>query len=354
MIFAADVQKENNMNDFLNDYNQTVHPSLLKSFIAINNKKLAGYGLDEYCKQAIANIQKRLQSPHADVHFMPGGTITNLTVISHILKPYQAVIAANTGHINVHETGAIEATGHKVISVPTADGKLTPELIEPVLFHHSDEHMVQPKLIYISNTTELGTIYSQQDLKNLYQYCQKNRLFLYLDGARLAMALAAKDNDLTLPDLAKYTDVFYIGGTKVGAFAGEMVIFNNLSINQDFRFSMKQKGAILAKSWIVAVQMNELMQNDLYFQLGQHSNNMADKLKIVFEKAGLTFASKPQTNQLFVNFPNQLAEKIIAHYAVDNLGPIDDHNCCLRFCTSWSTQIDEIDRLDRLLHSWLS
>ncbi|WP_334327330.1 threonine aldolase family protein [Gilliamella apicola] len=341
------------MYDFLNDYNQTVHPNLLKEFVDINNKKLSGYGLDECCYDAINSIKKLLKSPNADIHFMVGGTITNLTTISHILKPYQAVIAAETGHINVHETGAIEATGHKVVTVKTEDGKLTPELIKPVLDYHCDEHMVQPKLVYISNTTELGTLYTKQELKQLYQFCQKHHLYLYLDGARLAMALAAKDNDITFPDLAKYTDAFYIGGTKVGAFAGEALIFNNLSINHDFRFNMKQKGAILAKSWIIAVQFKALMENNLYISLGKHSNDMAEKLKNLFENEGLTFAAKPQSNQLFVNFPNQLAKKIISLYAVDNLGQTDPSHICLRFCTSWATQEVEIENFAKQLKTLL-
>ncbi|MFQ1053662.1 threonine aldolase family protein [Gilliamella apicola] len=341
------------MYDFLNDYNQTVHPNLLKEFVDINNKKLSGYGLDECCNDAINSIKKILKSPNADVHFMAGGTITNLTTISHILKPYQAVIAAETGHINVHETGAIEATGHKVVTVKTEDGKLTPELIKPVLDYHCDEHMVQPKLVYISNTTELGTLYTKQELKKLYQFCQKHHLYLYLDGARLAMALAAKDNDITFPDLAKYTDAFYIGGTKVGAFAGEALIFNNLSINHDFRFNMKQKGAILAKSWIIAVQFKALMENNLYISLGKHSNDMTEKLKNLFETEGLTFAAKPQSNQLFVNFPNQLAKKIISQYAVDNLGQTDPSHICLRFCTSWATQEVEIENFAKQLKALL-
>ncbi|MFQ1017932.1 threonine aldolase family protein [Gilliamella sp. BG7] len=342
------------MYDFLNDYNQTVHPKLLKSFIDITEQKFSGYGLDQCCNQARESIKKQLQSPNADIHFMLGGTITNLTVISHILRPYQAVIAADTGHVNVHETGAIEATGHKVLTVQTEDGKLTPELLKSVLTYHCDEHMVQPKLVYISNTTELGTIYTKQELKKLYQFCQKNHLYLYLDGARLAMALAANGNDISFSDLAKYTDVFYIGGTKVGAFAGEAVVFNNLSINQNFRFSMKQKGAILAKSWIVGSQMNVLMQNNLYLELGKHSNSMANKLKQLFENIGLTFITKPQSNQLFVNFPNKLAKKILTHYAVDNLGQTDSNHIGLRFCTSWSTQDEDIELFAKQLRKWLA
>ena len=308
-------KKGNDMYDFLNDYNQTVHPRLLQRFLDITNQKLSGYGLDA-CS-------------------------------------YQAVIATQTGHINVHETGAIEATGHKVLTVKSSNGKLTPELIKPILAQHGDEHMVQPKLVYISNSTELGTIYTKQELKELYQFCQKNHLYLYLDGARLAMALAAKENDITFPDLAKYTDVFYIGGTKVGAFAGEAVVFNNLTINQDFRFSMKQKGAILAKSWIVAVQLDTLMTDNLYLELGKHGNQMAEKLVNLFEEAGFTFMAKPQTNQLFVNFPNAIAKKIVNHYAVDNLGQTDSDHIGLRFCTSWATQDNEIEAFAKQIKKWL-
>ncbi|OCG00192.1 threonine aldolase family protein [Gilliamella sp. wkB112] len=337
------------MYNFTNDYNETVHPELLKAVTSTTNQKIKGYGLDDYCTKSKESIKQQLQSPNADIHFMPGGTITNLTVISHILKPYQAIIAANSGHVNVHETGAIEATGHKVLTVKTEDGKLTPELIEEMLIFHCDEHMVQPKLVYISNTTELGTIYTKQELREIYQFCQKKHLYLYLDGARLAMALAATENDISFPDLAKYTDIFYIGGTKVGTFLGEVVVFNNTTISKDFRFSMKQKGAILAKSWIVAVQMNALMQNNLYLELGRHSNNMAEKLKTIFENAGLTFAFKPQSNQLFVNFPNNLVKKILSNYSVDNLGAMGIGYTCLRFCTSWATQEDEIQTLAKYL-----
>jgi len=215
------------MYSFTNDYNETAHPKLLESLLTKAQQKNSGYGLDDYCELATKLIRQKIDSADAAVHFLPGGTITNLTFICHTLRPYQAVIAADTGHIAVHETGAIEATGHKVITVQGVDGKLTPESIKPILDEHCDEHMVQPKLVYISNTTEFGTVYRKQELQQLYQFCQQHNLYLYLDGARLAMALAAKDNDLTFKDLAQLTDAFYIGGTKVGAFAGEALIINN-------------------------------------------------------------------------------------------------------------------------------
>lgn len=333
------------MYSFTNDYNETAHPKLLAALLDASQQKNGGYGLDNYCQLAASQIKKMLKSPDSAVHFLPGGTITNLTFIAHTLRPYQAVIAAETGHVAVHETGAIEGTGHKVITVKCSEGKLTPELIKPVLTEHSDEHMVQPKLVYISNTTELGTIYSKRELQQLAKFCRANNLYLYLDGARLAMALSAADNDITFADLAKYTDAFYIGGTKVGAFAGEALIINNPLLNEDFRFTMKQKGAMMAKSWILGVQFLTLMQDNLYVELGNHSNQMASQVKKIFAECGFSFAEKPQTNQLFINVPDAIANKITKQYEVYSFGKPDDKHTCLRFCTSWSTTQADIDSL---------
>ncbi|WP_392551652.1 aminotransferase class I/II-fold pyridoxal phosphate-dependent enzyme [Orbus wheelerorum] len=337
------------MYSFTNDYNETAHPKLLESLLTKAKQKNSGYGLDDYCQLASEQIRQVIGSPKSAVHFLPGGTMTNLTFISHVLRPYQAVIAANTGHIAVHETGAIEATGHKVITAQGIDAKLTPELIKPILDEHCDEHMVQPKLVYISNTTEMGTIYSKQELQRLYQFCQQHNLYLYLDGARLAMALTAEDNDLTFQDLAQLTDAFYIGGTKVGAFAGEALIINNLTLNQDFRFTMKQKGAMMAKSWILGLQFLTLMQDDLYLQLGDHSNKMAKALQTIFSEHGFTFNIRPQTNQLFVNIPNRLVDNIMQNYSVYAFGQPDSEHTCLRFCTSWATTLDDIERFNSFL-----
>ncbi|MDF7670731.1 aminotransferase class I/II-fold pyridoxal phosphate-dependent enzyme [Orbaceae bacterium ESL0721] len=342
---------------FINDYNETAHPEVVEAIMRTMQQKLVGYGLDDYCEETRAIIRDKLLSPTADIHFMPSGTITNLATISHILKPYQAVIAAETGHINVHETGAIEATGHKVVTVKSENGKLTPDLIKPVLTTHCDEHMVQPKLVYISNTTELGTVYSKKELQALYQFCQNHNLYLYLDGARLAMALAAKESDLTLADLAKYTDIFYIGGTKVGALMGEVLIFNNLTLSEDFRYSMKQKGAILAKGWVIAAQMRALLEDDLYIKLGKHSNSMAEKLITLF--APFTFLAEPESNQIFVIMPTALAKKVVNHYAVDHNYIMDDcgnvnyEQICLRFCTSWATKAQDIELFANQLTEWM-
>lgn len=329
---------------FTNDYNETAHPALIEALLTSCNKKNNGYGLDNYCDKAADLIKEIIKSPHSHVHFLSGGTITNLTFISHVLRPYQAVIAAETGHVAVHETGAIEATGHKVITIKCDAGKLTPDLIKPVLDAHCDEHMVQPKLVYLSNTTELGTLYTKYELQQLAKFCKKHQLYLYLDGARLAMALTAKENDLSFSDLPKLTDAFYIGGTKVGAFAGEALIINNDHLNQDFRFSMKQKGAIMAKSWILGCQFLALFQNGLYLELGKQSNDMADELKSAFEKYDFHFAVPVQTNQLFVNVPDKWVKKLSKHYDVLYCGKPDTAHTCLRFCTSWATQSVDILR----------
>lgn len=338
------------MYSFTNDYNEIAHPKLLDALLKSSNKKNNGYGLDNYCDEAANLIKKIVQSPQSAVHFMPGGTITNLAFISHVLRPYQAVIAAQTGHITVHETGAIEATGHKIITIKCDDGKLTPELIKPVLDEHCDEHMVQPKLVYISNSTELGTIYTKQELQLLSQFCKKHNLYLYLDGARLAMALTAKDNDLTFTDLPKLTDAFYIGGTKIGAFAGEALVINHADLNCDFRFSMKQKGAIMAKSWILGLQFLALFEDNLYLELGKHSNQMADELALIFIKHHFSFVTSPQTNQLFVKLPNNLVEKLTKHYRVSYCGKVDAKHSCLRFCTSWATRQEDILQFERIMN----
>lgn len=336
---------------FTNDYNETAHPQLLTALLSITQQKNSGYGLDKYCEQAASQIKTIINSSQSAVHFLPGGTITNLTFICHVLRPHQAVIAADSGHIAVHETGAIEATGHKVITTPGIHGKLTPELIKPILDEHSDEHMVKPKLVYISNTTELGTIYTKAELQRLAQFCQQHQLYLYLDGARLAMALTAEENDLTLADIAKLTDAFYIGGTKVGAFAGEALVINNPTLNEDFRFTIKQKGALMAKGWILGVQFSTLLQDDLYWQLGKHSNQMAKQLATIFTECGFSFTIPPQTNQLFVNIPDDIAHKITQHYSVYSFGKPDDAHTCLRFCTSWATTDDDIANFKQTLAS---
>lgn len=341
------------MYSFLNDYSECAHPQILENLTKMGLEQNVGYGMDPYCAKAADIIRDLTQMSSADVHFLPGGTITNLTMISQALRPYQAVISASTGHINVHETGAIEATGHKVIEVFTEDSKLTPELIQPVLDQHSDEHMVDPAMVYVSNPTELGSVYTKEELEKLSAYCREQGLLLFLDGARLAMALAVEETNLTLPDLARLTDAFYIGGTKVGALFGEALIITNDRLKEKFRFNIKQHGAMTAKGWLLGVQFQTLLEDGLYFELGRHANEMMDPIREAFKAAGFTCDSDSPTNQLFPILPNWLVEKINARYQTSFWRKIDDEHTSIRFVTSWATKKEDIDTFVEYLKSCL-
>lgn len=330
------------MYSFMNDYSQMAHPNIMEAINRSIPEQNAGYGLDTHCEHARHLICKSLGDNTADIHFLPGGTITNLTMISYALRSYQAVIAADTGHINVHETGAIEATGHKVIAVKAEDGKLTPERIQPELDWHANEHYVKPAMVYISNPTELGTVYSKSELEALFTYCKEQGLLFFMDGARLAMALAIPKLHLTLEDLPKLTDAFYIGGTKAGAMVGEALVIVNDTLKQDMRYNMKQHGALMAKGWLLGIQFEELFQNNLYVEIGAHSNAMADILRQAFKEAGFSFLSDSPTNQVFPIFPNELIAKINQNYITSPERIIDARHTCIRFCTSWATKEEDV------------
>ena len=287
------------MYSFQNDYSEGAHPNILRALETINYHQNNSYGLDEHCDNARDKIQEALENYGVDIHFITGGTLTNLTFLSHALRPYEAVISADTGHINTHETGAIEASGHKVLSIPCTDGKLTADLIRPVLKQHENEHWVEPRLVYISLPTELGTVYTKEELEKLYQFCKRHNLYLYIDGARLAMALAVEETQLTLKDLPDLCDAFYIGGTKNGAMFGEALILVNDDLKDHFRFNMKQRGAILAKGWMIGVQFEELFQDNLYLELGKRSVALAQRLKEGFIDCKIPFLCDSPTNQLF-------------------------------------------------------
>lgn len=296
------------MYSFQNDYSEGAHPNILRALETINYHQNNSYGLDEHCDNARDKIQEALENYGVDIHFITGGTLTNLTFLSHALRPYEAVISADTGHINTHETGAIEASGHKVLSIPCTDGKLTADLIRPVLKQHENEHWVEPRLVYISLPTELGTVYTKEELEKLYQFCKRHNLYLYIDGARLAMALAVEETQLTLKDLPDLCDAFYIGGTKNGAMFGEALILVNDDLKDHFRFNMKQRGAILAKGWMIGVQFEELFQDNLYLELGKRSVALAQRLKEGFIDCKIPFLCDSPTNQLFPIFPNEFAK----------------------------------------------
>lgn len=330
------------MYNFKNDYSESAHPNILGAILDSGFQGNDVYGKDSHCEHAKQLIATHMKNNNTDIHFLPGGTITNLTFISHALRPYQAVISADTGHINIHETGAIEATGHKVIDIPTPDGKLTPALIAPVLAQHEDEHWVSPAMVYISNPTELGTIYNKAELKSLRKFCEDHALLLYLDGARLAMGLTANGSDLGIADLPELVDAFYIGGTKVGALFGEALVIINDSLKKNFRFSMKQHGAITAKGWLIGMEFEELFEKDLYFELGEHSNNMAGMLRAMIEEAGFSFLSPSPSNQLFPILPNWLVAELDKICITSVWSHPDEDHTCIRFCTSWATRQADI------------
>ena len=295
--------EEFNLYSFKNDYAEGAHPRKLQALIDSNFEQEDGYGGDRFTQKAIETLKDKMGRSDVDIHLLSGGTQTNLTAISAFLRPHEAAIAANTGHILTHETGAIEATGHKIISVETEDGKLNPSHIKAVLDLHTDEHMVKPKLVYISNTTEIGSIYNKSELLDLREFCQENNLILYMDGARLGSALTSYDNDLKLSDIPTLVDAFYIGGTKNGALLGEALVICKDSLKVDFRFHLKQKGGLLAKGRLLGIQFYELFKDDLFFELAQHANKMATVLREECSGANFSFLSHSPSNQIFPIIP---------------------------------------------------
>ncbi|WPC44107.1 low specificity L-threonine aldolase [Clostridium sp. JS66] len=330
------------MYSFKNDYSEGTHERILKALIESNLEQTEGYGEDIYTQKAIELMKERIGRSDVDIHLFVGGTQTNLTVISAFLRPHEAAIAANTGHILVHETGAIEATGHKVISIEVSDGKLRPEDIKPALDAHTDEHMVKPKMVYISNPTEIGSIYSKNELELLSKFCRENKLILYVDGARLGSALCSEENDMELSDLGKLVDAFYIGGTKNGALMGEALVICNDSLKEDFRFHIKQKGALLAKGRLLGIQFLELFKDDLYFDLARHANAMANLLKKEITAAGYKFLTHSPSNQIFPILPDKLIEKLQAEYSFYIWEKVDEYNSAVRLVTSWATKEEEV------------
>jgi threonine aldolase len=329
--------------NFKNDYSEGAHPRILKALTKTNLNQEEGYGQDSYCIEAIEVIRQKIKNPNADIHFVSGGTQANLIVIASILKPYESVIATDTGHIAVHEAGAIESTGHKVNIVETKNGKLNPQNIESVITLHKDEHMVKPKLVFISNSTETGNIYYKNELEELSCFCKQNKLFLYLDGARLGSALTSEQNDLTLSELSKYLDIFYIGGTKNGALLGEGIVINNEQLKENFRFHLKQKGALLAKGKILGIQFLELFKDDLFFKLGKHANLMAAKISKSIKDLDYKFLTDPVSNQIFPILPNELIEELSKKYKFYVWSKINDHNSAIRLVTSWATKEEIVD-----------
>lgn len=332
------------------DYTQGAHPRIIEALARTNMEQTKGYGEDEYCESARKLIKEKCECPDADVHFLVGGTQTNMTVIASVLRPHQGVISADSGHISVHETGAIESTGHKVLAIPSEDGKLTAAQIMEMCQEHIDdesfEHIVQPGMVYISNPTENGTLYTKAELIAISEVCHKYGLPLFLDGARLGYGLMAEGNDITLSDLAKCCDVFYIGGTKVGALFGEAVVITNNSLKKDFRYIIKQKGGMLAKGRLLGIQFEELFKDDLYMEISSHADRLAMKIRKAFEDRNIPFAYESVTNQQFPILTYEQAKILSEKYSFSmNEAELKKGPAKVRFCTSWATSESDVDEL---------
>ncbi|WP_294283842.1 aminotransferase class V-fold PLP-dependent enzyme [uncultured Chryseobacterium sp.] len=335
---------------FKNDYSEGCHPDILQALLENNLNQQAGYGEDEYSREAKVLIKEKMKSPDAEIYFVSGGTQANLIVISSVLRPYQCAISAATGHILNNETGAIEATGHKILGIEKEDGKLTPEDIIPVLESHRNvPHQVMPKLVYISNSTELGTVYTLQELEKLSEFCKENRLYLFMDGARLGHGLTSEISDLTLEKVAELTDIFYLGGTKNGALIGEAIVINNPELQQDFAFNIKQKGALLAKGRLLGIQFLELMKNDLYFDLARHANQQAMKMKNAMKERGVQFLSDTYTNQIFPILSQELIEKLSEKFEFYVWKRIDSRFSAIRLITSWNTGDEPVNDFIKII-----
>lgn len=326
-----------------NDYSEGMHPKILKKLQDTNDSKQIGYGLDEYTAKACNMIKERIEQPNADVYLLVGGTQTNLIAISSFLRPVEAIIATALGHISVHETGAIENTGHKIIEIESKNAKMTPEMIDLALETHKGEHMVVPKMVFISNSTELGNIYTLAELEALSAKCKANDLILYLDGARLGSALASEKNDVKLEDIARLCDAFYIGGTKNGAMFGEALIIKNENLKGYMRHYIKQKGGLLAKGRFLGLQFETLIENDLFIKISENANVQAKKIAEAFEKNGYELVIKQETNQVFVKLPFKLHEKLKKVCLYETFNKIDDEHIETRFVTSFATESYDVE-----------
>jgi threonine aldolase len=331
-------------HNFLSDYNEGCHPNILKALAQTNLVAQFGYGEDEYSSQAKALLKKKIKNSNVDIYFISGGTQVNLIVAASILKPFESVITASNSHIVNNEAGAIEMTGHKVNTIDTETGKITKEDIQVILNNHNSyPHTVKPKVVYISNATELGTVYNKQELKQLYTFCKENNLYLFLDGARLGNALCNKESLLTLQDLSTYTDIFYIGGTKNGALIGEAIVVNNNKIMEDFIVNIKQRGALLAKGRLLGIQFIELFKEDLFYDLARHANLMSSKIYNTLNTLNYLFLTKSCTNLSFPILPIHLVEKLEEKYSFYRWKVIDKEFIAVRLVTSWATKETTVD-----------
>ena len=339
------------MISFENDYIQGAHPEVLKRLTETNLEPLSGYGTDPYCESAREKIRRECGCPEAEIHFLVGGTQTNAVVIDAMLKGFEGVAAADTGHVAVHEAGAVEYTGHKVLTIPHHSGKIDPgelkEYLEGFYQDANHEHMVFPGMVYLSHPTELGTLYSRKELEDISRICRKYEIPLFLDGARLGYGLMSSDTDVTLQDVAQLCDVFYIGGTKVGALCGEAVVFPEKA-PRHFLTSVKQHGALLAKGRLLGIQFDTLFTDNLYFDISRHAIERAEELKRVLQEKGCTFAWESPTNQQFVILEDSTVRRLKEHVVFSFWEKADETHTVVRFVTSWATRKEEIEELSRM------
>lgn len=334
------------MISFRNDYSEGAHPKVLEALIATNYLSTAGYGEDEFCEKARQTVRSRFACENADVHFLVGGTQTNFTAISAFLRPWEAAVGAETAHIAVHETGAVEARGHKVLTIPGVNGKVTPEALRQVCREHQEGptgHLVLPKLLYLSNATELGTVYTKDELTALKEVCREFGLYLYLDGARLGAALTSSLSDLTPEDLSRLCDAFYIGGTKNGLLFGECLVIVNDDLKPNFRYALKQGGGMLAKGRLLGVQFQAMLEDDLWLQMAHHANCLAEKLSQGIQEAGYSLYVASPTNQIFPIFPKEKIGALAQDFAFEFTAHIDDNHDAVRLVTSWATEEAQVD-----------
>ena len=326
---------------------------MLENLVKYNDAKPTPYGFDEFSERAKQRIREAIGMPDAQIFFLTGGTQTNATTIDSMLYQYEGVICVGSGHINVHEAGAVEFTEHKIITIADNNGKMEAKTLDKYLddYMHdgNKDHAVHPGLVYITFPTELGTLYTAKELNDLYQVCQQYEIPLYIDGARLGYGLMADDCDITLPYLARHCDVFYIGGTKIGALCGEAVVFTNRQAHKHFFSIQKQHGAVIAKGALIGLQFEALFTDDLYFKLSRHAIEMAMQMKQIFQEKGCEFFIDSPTNQQFVILPNETVERLAGHIEFTHWGKADIHHTICRFVTSWATTQEEIDELKRLL-----
>lgn len=341
------------MISFENDYSLGAHPKILQRLIETNMEALPGYGTDHYCKNAIKKIQEACECPKAQVYFLVGGTQTNSIIISAMLHSYEGVIAAKTGHINTHEAGAVEYTGHKVLELPEHQGKLNAEEIRAYLkdFYEDEnhEHEVFPGMVYLSWPTEYGTLYSRKELEDISSLCGEYEIPLFLDGARLGYGLMSAEADLSLSDIARLCDVFYIGGTKIGALCGEAVVFPRGNAPKHFMTMVKQHGAMLAKGRLLGIQFDALFTDNLYLNISRNAIQMAARLKTLLHQEGLTFYLESPTNQQFVILENEIYKRLQKNVALSFWSKYDETHTVVRFATSWSTTEKDLEELAEFL-----